>query len=79
MAKRASRCSRNNISKVANEINPMDVAVCDVNEGVDYYRLSSDKRLLFAKLKPYRIPGSQLIGNQSIALGMLYYKMKDLM
>jgi hypothetical protein len=96
------------------EINPMDVAVCDVNEVVDYYRLSSDKRLLFggacnysghgvcashvmgevvadavggtmerfdlfAKLKPYRIPGSQWFGNQLIALGMLYYKMKDLM
>jgi glycine/D-amino acid oxidase-like deaminating enzyme len=100
--------------KVVNEINPMDVAVCDVNEVVDYYRLSSDKRLLFggacnysghgvcashlmgevvadavggtmerfdlfAKMRPYRIPGSQWFGNQLIALGMLYYKMKDLM
>ncbi|NIV16823.1 MAG: FAD-dependent oxidoreductase [Woeseiaceae bacterium] len=156
---------------VANEINPGDVAVCDVNNIVDYYRLSADKRLLyggacnysgrdpadiksyilprmlkvypqlrdvrieyewggkigivlnrvpavgrihdnvyycqgysghgvcashimgelmadaiggtmerfdlFADLKPLRIPGTQWAGNQLIALGMLYYKLKD--
>ena len=28
-------------------INPEDVAVCDLNNVVDYYRLSADKRLLF--------------------------------
>ena len=33
--------------ELANEINPQDVAVCDVNNVVDYYRLSADKRLLF--------------------------------
>ena len=158
---------------VANEINPQDVAVCDVNNVVDYYRLSADKRLLFggacnysgrdpsdiksyilprmlkiypqlkgvridyewggkigvvlnrvpavgrinknvyycqgysghgvcathimsevvsdaiggtmekfdlfADLKPVRIPGSHWMGNQIIALGMLYYKMKDML
>ena len=32
---------------IANEINPLDVAVCDLNEIVDYYRLSADKRLLY--------------------------------
>jgi len=32
---------------VAQSINRKDVAVCDVNEIVDYYRLSADKRLLF--------------------------------
>ena len=32
---------------VVNRVNPMDVAVCDVNEVVDYYRLSCDKRMLF--------------------------------
>lgn len=152
-------------------INPRDVAVCDVNNVVDYYRLSADKRLLyggacnysgrepkniesyirprmekvypelarvrvdyqwggmigivlnrvpavgrihgnvyycqgysghgvnpthimgevmadaiggtlttfdmFAGIKHFRIPGSQWLGNQIIALGMLYYKMKD--
>ena len=156
---------------VVNEINPLDVAVCDVNEVVDYYRLSADKRLLyggacnysgrdpasikayilprmlrvypqlkdvridfewggkigvvlnripavgrindnvyycqgysghgvnathimgeimsdavggtlekfdlFADMKHFRIPGSQWLGNQIIALGMLYYKLKD--
>ena len=156
---------------VVEEINPGDVAVCDVNNVVDYYRLSADKRLLyggacnysgrdpadiksyilprmlkvypqlknvrieyewggkigivlnrvpavgrinknvyycqgysghgvcashimgevmadaiggtmerfdlFADLKPTRIPGSQWFGNQLIALGMLYYKLKD--
>jgi gamma-glutamylputrescine oxidase len=33
--------------ELAMEINPLDVAVCDVNEVVDYYRLSADRRLLF--------------------------------
>ncbi len=32
---------------------------------------------LFAGLKPIRIPGTQWIGNQLIAMGMLYYKIKD--
>jgi glycine/D-amino acid oxidase-like deaminating enzyme len=32
---------------VANSINPLDVAVCDLNEVVDYHRLSADKRLLY--------------------------------
>ena len=156
---------------VVSEINPHDVAVCDVNDVVDYYRLSADKRLLFggacnysgrdpdsiksyilprmlkiypqlkdvridfewggkigivlnripalgringnvyycqgysghgvcathlmgeimsdavagtmerfdlfADMKHFRLPGSQWFGNQIIALGMLYYKMKD--
>jgi len=156
---------------VVNEINPRDVAVCDLNEVVDYYRLSADKRLLyggacnysgrdpasiksfilprmlkvypqlrdvridfewggkigivlnripavgrinknvyycqgysghgvtathvmgevmadavggtmerydlFADMGHFRLPGSQWIGNQIIALGMLFYKMKD--
>ena len=156
---------------VVKQINPRDVAVCDVNEVVDYYRLSADKRLLyggacnysgrdpasiksyilprmlkvypqlkdvridfewggkigivlnrvpalgrinnnvyycqgysghgvcpthvmgevmadavagtmqrfdwFADMKHFRLPGSQWIGNQIIALGMLYYKMMD--
>jgi glycine/D-amino acid oxidase-like deaminating enzyme len=158
---------------VVNEINPQDVAVCDLNEVVDYYRLSADKRLLyggqcnysgrepssiqqyilprmlatypqlkdvridyewggkigvvpnrvpvlgrindnvyycqgysghgvnathvmgeivaeavggtmekfdlFAGMEHIRIPGSQWLGNQMIALGMLYYRMKDLL
>ena len=29
------------------DINPQDLAVCDMNEVVDYFRLSADKRLLF--------------------------------
>ena len=32
---------------------------------------------LFADMGHFRIPGSQWFGNQIIALGMLYYKMKD--
>jgi glycine/D-amino acid oxidase-like deaminating enzyme len=158
---------------VANEINPLDLSVCDANEIVDYFRLSADKRLLFggscnysgrdpasiksyilprmlriypqlrdvridyewggkigivlnrvpavgrintnvyychgysghgvsathamgevmadavsgtmekydlfADIQHFRIPGSQWMGNQLIALGMLYYKMKDLL
>ena len=33
---------------------------------------------LFADTRHFRIPGSQWMGNQIIALGMLYYRMKDL-
>ncbi|ARN72675.1 NAD(P)/FAD-dependent oxidoreductase [Oceanicoccus sagamiensis] len=157
--------------EVVNTINPLDVAVCDLNEVVDYYRLSADNRLLyggacnysgrdpasiksyifprmkkvypqlkditieyewggkigivlrriptvgrienniyycqgysghgvcashvmgevmadavtgtmerfdlFAEMKHFRMPGSQWMGNQIIALGMLYYKLMD--
>jgi len=156
---------------MVSEINPLDVAVCDTNEVVDYFRLSADKRLLyggacnysgrdpasiksyilprmlkvypqlkdvridfewggkigivlnrvpavgringnvyycqgysghgvaathimgevmsdaiggtmerfdlFADIGHFRLPGSQWLGNQVIALGMLYYKMMD--
>jgi glycine/D-amino acid oxidase-like deaminating enzyme len=156
---------------VARQINQQDVAVCDVNNVVEYYRLSADKRLLFggacnysgrdpasiesyilprmlrvypqlkdvridyewggkigivlnrvlavgrihgnvyycqgysghgvnashimgeimadaiggtlekfdlfADIRHFRIPGSQWLGNQMIALGMLYYRLKD--
>jgi len=159
--------------EVVNEINPLDIAVCDLNVIVDYYRLSADKRMLyggscnysgrepasiksyilprmlkiypqlrdvriafewggmmgivlnripalgrinnnvyychgysghgvnaahimgevvsdavagtmekfdlFANMRHFRIPGSQWMGNQIIALGMLYYRMKDLL
>ena len=34
---------------------------------------------LFANMRHFRIPGSQWMGNQIIALGMLYYKMKDML
>ncbi|MDH4001522.1 MAG: FAD-binding oxidoreductase [Xanthomonadales bacterium] len=155
------------------EINPLDLAVCDLNEVVDYYRLSADKRMLyggrcnysgreptsikaailprmlqiypqlkdvridfewggmigivlnripalgringnvyycqgysghgvnathimgeltadaiggtmekfdlFANMKHFRIPGSQWMGNQIIALGMLYFRLKDML
>jgi glycine/D-amino acid oxidase-like deaminating enzyme len=159
--------------EVIREINPLDLAVCDMNEILDYYRLSPDRRLLyggrcnysgrdprsikatllprmldlypqlkgvridyewggkigivlnrvpllgriegnvyycqgysghgvnathilgevtadaiagtleafdlFAKYPHVRIPGSQWIGNQLIALGMLYFRIKDLL
>ena len=159
--------------EVVAQINPLDVAVCDLNEIVDYYRLSADKRLLFggncnysgrdpadikryilpkmlkvypqlkgvridyqwggkiaivlnrvlalgrinhnvyycqgysghgvnathimgeiladaiggtlekfdlfANMRRLRIPGSQWLGNQIIALGMLYYRLKDML
>jgi len=155
------------------EINPLDLAVCDLNEIVDYYRLSADKRMLyggrcnysgrepaniraairprmlrvypqlkdaridyewgglvgivlnripvlgrinrnvyycqgysghgvnathtmgelvsdavagtmekfdlFANMKHFRIPGTRWIGNQTIALGMMYYRLKDIL
>ncbi len=32
---------------LADEINPLDVAVCDLNTVVDYFRLSADRRLLY--------------------------------
>ncbi|MBK6736831.1 MAG: FAD-binding oxidoreductase [Haliea sp.] len=31
----------------AAQINPLDLAVCDMNEVLDYFRLSADRRLLF--------------------------------
>ncbi len=159
--------------EVAGTVNPLDVAVCDMNEIVDYHRLSADRRLLyggacnysgrdpvdiksyilprmlkvypqlrdvridfawggkigivpnripvvgridnniyycqgysghgvnsthvmgevvadavggtmekfdlFAGMKHIRIPGSRWFGNQLIALGMLYYRLKDLL
>ncbi len=34
---------------------------------------------LFADLKQFRIPGTQWVGNQVIALGMLYYRLRDLL
>ena len=34
---------------------------------------------LFADIGHFRLPGSQWVGNQIIALGMLYYKMKDML
>jgi glycine/D-amino acid oxidase-like deaminating enzyme len=158
---------------LAGEINPQDLAVCDMNEILDYYRLSPDRRLLyggrcnysgrepasiqaaivprmlkiypqlkgvrveyewggrigivlnrvpvlgrigsnvwycqgysghgvntthimgevmadaiggtletfdlFAKMRHLRLPGNQWFGNQAIALGMLYYRLKDLL
>lgn len=158
---------------VVNEINPLDLAVSDANEIVNYYRLSADKRLLFggscnysgrepasiksyieplmlkvypqlegvridyewggkigvvlnripavgrinnnvyycqgysghgvnathimsevisdaiagtmetfdlfADMKHFRIPGTQWMGNQIIALGMLYYRLRDML
>jgi len=33
--------------ELANEINPLNLAVCDPNYVLDYYRLSADKRMLF--------------------------------
>lgn len=159
--------------EMVKEINPLDVAICDLNEIVDYFRLSADKRMLFggscnysgrdpasikayiephmlkvypqlkglridyewggmigvvldrvpavgrinnnvyycqgysghgvnathimseiiadavtgtmekfdmfANMRHFRIPGSQWMGSQIIALGMLYYRMKDML
>jgi hypothetical protein len=32
---------------------------------------------LFADMEHFRMPGTQWIGNQIIALGMLFYKLRD--
>jgi gamma-glutamylputrescine oxidase len=37
-----------------------------------------EKYDLFADVGHFRLPGSQWVGNQIIALGMLYYKMRDM-
>ena len=34
---------------------------------------------LFADMKHFRLPGSQWFGNQIIALGMLYYRLQDML
>ena len=33
---------------------------------------------VFEKVKHYRLPGSQWIGNQLVALGMIYFRLMDL-
>lgn len=38
---------------VVQEINPRDVAICDMNHVPDYYRLSADKRMLFGGVANY--------------------------
>jgi gamma-glutamylputrescine oxidase len=44
----------------AAEINPLDLAVCDPNNVLDYFRLSADKRMLFGGRCNYsgRVPTS---------------------
>lgn len=32
---------------LANEVMPRDIAACDINEMLDYYRMSADKRMLY--------------------------------
>lgn len=39
--------------ELANELLPQDMAACDQRVGLDYYRLSADKRLLFGGLCNY--------------------------
>jgi len=34
---------------------------------------------LFAKIRHFRIPGTQWVGSQLVALGMLYFRLKDLL
>ena len=38
---------------------------------------SMERYDLFAGMKHFRIPGTQWVGSQIVALGMLFYKMKD--
>ena len=33
---------------------------------------------LFARMKHFKVPGTQWFGNQMLALGMLYYKLMDM-
>ncbi|MFT5074781.1 MAG: gamma-glutamylputrescine oxidase [Patiriisocius sp.] len=42
------------------EINPLDMAVCDMNTVLDYYRLSADRRMLFGGRCDYsgRVPAN---------------------
>ncbi len=40
---------------------------------------TAEKFDLFANIKHFRIPGTQWFGNQMLAMGMLYYRMKDWM
>ena len=49
----------------------------DVRVMADAVTGTMEKFDLFAGLKPPGLPGTQWLGNQIIALGMLYYRMKD--
>ena len=40
-------------TELVNRINPQDLAVCDPNYILEYFRLSADKRLLFGRRFPY--------------------------
>jgi glycine/D-amino acid oxidase-like deaminating enzyme len=40
---------------------------------------TSERFDIFAKVKHYRIPGGRVVGNNLVALGMLYFRMLDLL
>jgi glycine/D-amino acid oxidase-like deaminating enzyme len=69
--------------EVVNEINPRDLAVCDPNFVLEYFRLSADKRLLFGGrvnyfgqdpevIKKYLRPKLQRVYPQLIGIGIDY-------
>jgi glycine/D-amino acid oxidase-like deaminating enzyme len=49
---------------VVNEINPQDLAVCDPNYVLEYFRLSADKRLLFGGRCNYSGSDTEVIRRQ---------------
>ena len=53
-------------SEVVNKINPQDLAVCDPNYILEYFRLSADKRLLFGRRFPYFGDNPEIIKNALI-------------
>ena len=55
------------------EINPRDVAICDQNFSVQYFRLSADKRLLFGKRINYHGHDPDIIKRSHIPLMLKVY------
>ena len=58
---------------VVAEINPRDLAICDQNFSVQYFRLSADKRLLFGKRINYHGHDPDIIKRSHIPLMLQVY------
>jgi len=60
------------------EINPLDLAVCDMNNILDYHRLSADGRLLFGGRCNYsgRVPAS-IQKTLRARMGLVYPRLRD--
>jgi glycine/D-amino acid oxidase-like deaminating enzyme len=65
-------------TEVAREINPLDLAICDPNFVLQYYRLSADKRLLFgARLNYFGDDPAVISRRHRRSIARLFPKLAD--